>query len=196
MRLITHYVFSFSATLLLLILFYKQLSGFMGYTGIDEPAANGALATRTLIAAIALWLSIAVNFIIDRVGHNRLNFGGRRGIPVRAWRTHSIYTAPLWGALIGVGTVIVAALVQANSHLNVLIDRELHPNLLLSYGLLGMYVSYTHLFLDSLTEGGVYTKRHKRIAIAHFKYNNAAINFATILASLGIVYYTWYHPLP
>lgn len=129
--------------------------------------------------------------MIDRAGHSRRTIGGRPSIPVRAWRTHSVYTAPLWGGLVGVLTALAyLALKQWPGGLGDIWQ----PWPVFVFGLLGAYASYTHLFLDSLTEAGIYTKRNRRVALAHFRYNNGPLNFGVILGSVLVAYYVWVHP--
>ena len=50
--------------------------------------------------------------------------------------------------------------------------------------IMGVLVSEEHLLLDSLTQAGVYSWR-RRIAIAHFRYDNVALNLG--FALLGIL---------
>jgi hypothetical protein len=52
--------------------------------------------------------------------------------------------------------------------------------------LAGAFVAIGHLFLDSLTQAGVYYWKH-RMAIAHFRYDNPALNGTFVLLGLGLV---------
>lgn len=182
MRLVTHYVFTFAATLLLTPLLAGIMRGDVG-----------GEAARTAFAAVSLWLSLSVNYVIDRAGHTRRVVGGRGGIPVRDWRTHSVYTAPIWGVLLGLSTALLYLYAQYGFNPFSGSWPAGRLGVFGVFGLLGAYASYTHLFLDSLTEGGVYTRRHRRVALAHFRYNNPALNFAVILVSLFAAYYAWTH---
>jgi len=128
---------------------------------------------------LGAWLAVSTGFVIDALGHS-----GREGMSVRSWATHSVLTAPLWGAFIGLSTPLVAT-----SLLRVTPDVRL----LGFSALLGVLAAYSHLLLDSLTEGGVFALRH-RIAIAHFGNNNLVLNSAfslfgivLCLAGLGFV---------
>jgi hypothetical protein len=52
---------------------------------------------------------------------------------------------------------------------------------------MGILVSEEHLFLDSLTEAGVYALK-RRIAIAQFNYDNMTLNIG--FALLGVLLIT------
>ncbi len=112
------------------------------------------------------WLSLAINWVIDILGHTKSG-----GIPIRTFVTHSIFTAPLWGGLVGVATIFVP-------HIVLNIDVSSTVTFLIITA--GMIIACLHLFLDALTEGGVYLGRG-RIAIAHFRYNNFLINLSFII---------------
>lgn len=199
MRLITHYVFSFASLLpfIWIPLILKSM-GAQTYTEASILIGNTA-QLRTVFVGLCIWFSLCVNFVLDRAGHNRLMLRGGWDIPVRAWRTHSVYTAPIWGGFIGILTALVSLLAQTNFHL---LQTSGLPEILeeklpleLTLVLLGVYTSYTHLLLDSLTGNGVYTHRHRRVALAHFKYNNASLNVSVILLSLLVAYYILVHTL-
>jgi hypothetical protein len=149
LKAVTHYLFSIGVSLGLLSL-------------------AGQLALWS--TAMAIWLSVAINYLIDVVGHV-----SRDGRPTRMPLTHSVLTAPLWGLLISIASL------GALTHL---------PNPASSSGedlfwaLMGMLVSGEHLFLDSLTQAGIYGRRG-RMAIAHFSYDNAALNIG--FALLGVL---------
>ncbi|SRR5579875_1307674 len=187
MRLITHYVFSF-ASLLPFIWTPLVLQSLGSQASTDSfTLISNTAQLRTVFVALCVWFSLCVNFVLDRAGHNRLTLQGGWDIPVRAWRTHSVYTAPIWGALIGFLTAYVGSLTQSHFELAQTLENGFPLELILT--LLGVYTSYTHLFLDSLTGSGVYTQRHRRVALAHFKYNNAPLNLGVILLSLLVAYY-------
>lgn len=119
---------------------------------------------------LVAWLSLAINWIIDTLGHTRA-----RGIPVRTFVTHSIFTAPLWGGLVGVATIVVP-----RSVLNI----DVSSTVTLLAITTGVMIAYLHLFLDALTEAGVYLGRG-RIAIAHFSYSNPLINLGFMI--IGVI---------
>jgi hypothetical protein len=99
-------------------------------------------------AAMALWLSFSVNFLIDAAGHSR----GRSGGPSRTRLTHSVFTAPLWGAAVGFASIYVA------SHAGVF---PIISSLVWFWALVGVLIAFGHLFLDSLTQAGVYYWKHR-----------------------------------
>ena len=140
-KALTHYVFSAGSAFYLL-------------------AAMGLGSAGSFL--LAAWLSLSVNFLIDFAGH-----GLRSGRPRRSALTHSVFTGPLWGAVVGSLSASVFGLSTSRGQL-------------VLWGAYGAFVAMTHLFLDSLTEGGVYLTSH-RIAIAHFRYNNAMLNASFVL---------------
>ena len=118
---------------------------------------------------IAITVSLLVNPVIDGLGHLT------RGPHIaRSPLTHSIFTAPLWGGAVGyllwtgwrtlVGPVdgLEEAMVVA-----------------------GVVVAMAHLLLDSMTERGVYFLSG-RIALAHFRSGNGALNVFFLLAGVGL----------
>ena len=145
MKEITHYLFSIGLSFYVLSL-------------LRNPDVNCLL--------MAAWLSISVNFIIDVVGHVSHN-----GVSSRSWVTHSVFTAPIWGGLVGGFTVAAICVVLA-----------LRPNwaYILFWAIVGAIIAIGHLALDSLTEAGVYFTR-RRVALAHFSYDNRLLN-----AGLGV----------
>jgi Protein of unknown function (DUF1286) len=146
---LTHYTFSVGASLYAL-------------------SVLGHLSWYSIVAA--LWLSLSVNFVIDALGHS---MSGNRS---RTRLTHSIFTAPVWGAAVS----LISAYV---------FSQALLPNPRLTtlefWTAAGILIALGHLFLDSVTEGGVYRWR-KRIALAHFRYDNLALNAIFILTGLGL----------
>ena len=148
MKAVTHNIFSFGLNIFLL-------------------SKTGHLSAISLL--VALWLTFAVNTLIDVFGHRRKN-----DVPVRSFVTHSVFTAPLWGALVGIATIILPY-----SVFSLPADSAFE---LLGAGL-GVAIAYTHLLLDALTQAGVYLGR-RRIAIAHMSYDNPALNLAFIVLGL------------
>jgi len=130
---------------------------------IDQPPTVAFLI-------LVVWLAFATNELIDILGH--VTKGGR---PVRSFWTHSVFTAPLWG--------IAAALVSAYL-LDTIAGEAMAPNQALFVGGLGIIFAYSHLLLDALTEGGVYLGR-RRVALAHFRYDNLILNGA--FTALGVL---------
>jgi hypothetical protein len=149
MKSVTHYVFS---------------------VGVGVYAASVVHLYLPVSLLLGAWLGVSTSFTIDAIGHSRR--GDRK---VRSWTTHSILTAPIWGALLGLLSVFVLyRLVQISP------GSEL---LAFSAGM-GVLAGYSHLVLDSLTEGGVFLGR-SRLAIAHLRNNNLILNL--VFAGLGIL---------
>ncbi len=128
---------------------------------------TGHLSVLSLL--VALWLTFAVNTLIDVFGHTRKN-----GIPIRSFVTHSVFTAPLWGAAVGIATIILPY-----SVFNFSADSAFE----LLGAALGVTIASTHLLLDAFTQAGVYLGR-RRIAIAHMSYDNPALNLAFVVLGL------------
>ena len=120
----------------------------------------GIVASVTL----AFFLSVAVNRIID-AGHYQ-----KKGRPARSHLTHSVFTAPIWGLLVGLAISSIALFV-------------FHADVLALGAVVGALAAYSHLFLDSMTEGGVFLWK-KRIALVHFRYNNGFANGLAIAAGI------------
>jgi len=114
--------------------------------------------------------TVFTNLLIDMVGHSRLG-----GVSRRTWFTHSIITAPFWGAAAwSLSLVIPAAIVGV-----------FPPNLLLAFfASLGVLAGWSHLLLDSVTEGGVFAFDGRRRALAHFPYDSLPLNIA--FSALGL----------
>ncbi|MDA4136883.1 MAG: DUF1286 domain-containing protein [Thaumarchaeota archaeon] len=150
MKELTHYIFSFGAS------FYAL-------------SALGQLSWYSI--AVALWLSLSVNYVIDALGHSMV------GIPSRTRLTHSIFTAPVWGGLISSTSVFVFSQATYSSP----------PIAVLGFWTAaGALIAMGHLLLDSMTQAGVYYWRN-RIALSHFKYDNPVLNAGFILIGLGLL---------
>ena len=143
MKLIAHDIFSFGL-------------------GTYVLARLGAGIAASVI--LAFLLSIAVNRVID-AGHYQKN-----GRPTRSYFTHSVFTAPVWGLLLGLAISSIALFV-------------FNVDLLLLGAIAGTLAAFAHLFLDSLTEGGVFLWKG-RIALAHFRYDNGLANGLAIMAGV------------
>jgi hypothetical protein len=119
---------------------------------------------------LTLWLAFAINEAIDVFGHFT-----RGGVAVRSFWTHSLFTAPIWGVVVAVASIYL---------LDIIAGRTITTSQALFVAWLGATLAYSHLLLDALTEGGVYLGR-RRIAIAHLRYNNPALNGA--FAAIGVL---------
>jgi hypothetical protein len=123
-----------------------------------------------LYLVLVVWSVFATNAVIDTLGH--VNKEGRS---VRAFWTHSIFVAPLWGIAVTVGSLYV---------LDAITGLEMTAVQAVFVAGLGAVLAYSHLLLDALTEGGVFFTR-RRIALAHLRNNNLILNSA--FAGLGVV---------
>ncbi len=116
---------------------------------------------------LAVWFSFSVNSTIDALGHF-----SRGGIPTRSWFTHSVFTAPVWGCLVGWLTLDLVYALAAQRPEALTLGFWMTICAIIALG---------HLFLDSLTGAGVYFTR-KRISLAQFGYDNILLNLGFIAA--------------
>jgi hypothetical protein len=152
MKALTHFMFSVGTSLYLATLF--------------PPVSAGA-------TLLILWLSLSINMVLDSFGHG----SGPRSLPKRLPRTHSIFTAPAWGLLIGLGSVLVLADIGG---------AIVTMSEALFWAVVGAWISAGHLLLDSFTGAGIYRSR-SRFAIAHFRYDNRVLNLAFVLVGVLLV---------
>jgi len=122
---------------------------------------------------LSVWLAFSVNRLID-FGHTH-----KHGFSSRSWVTHDLFTAPLWG--LAVGFLTYYALQYANVEISLVI-------------LAGLVSALSHLFLDSVTESGIFVSG-KRKALAHFSYNNPFINAVFIVAGLLFILIAFTYPV-
>jgi hypothetical protein len=127
-------------------------------------------APSPLYVLLVVWSAFATNGLIDVLGHIK-----RGGMSVRAFWTHSIFFAPLWGIAVSVASLYV---------LDAVTGPEMTALQAVFAAGLGAVLAYSHLLLDALTEGGVFFAR-RRIALAHLRNNNRVLN--TAFAGLGVV---------
>jgi membrane-bound metal-dependent hydrolase YbcI (DUF457 family) len=115
-------------------------------------------------------IAVLGNSLIDRLGHTR-----RGLIPVRTPLTHTLPRSAVWG--------FIPALVLTLLYYYVYPSKEL-----VFLTLVSLLNGPSHMLLDVFTERGIYVKRNgkwKRFALAHFSYDNPAVNGLAIL--LGIL---------
>ena len=151
----------------------KALTHYLFSTGVSFGALSLSHTLTPGSIVMALWLSTSINYLIDVLGHV-----SRSCNPTRTWLTHSVLTAPVLGALVAAASLDTAS--------RALGSGSPWESLAL-WTLMGSLVSEEHLFLDSLTEAGVYALK-RRIAIAHFNYDNMALNIG--FALLGVLLIT------
>lgn len=153
--------------------------------------ASSFFGFSLIISAI---ISVLGNTLIDRLGHKEISI--RYGkIPVRTPLTHTLPRSVFWGLISSMPVIIVLGL--AYGMLNTKILAALID---------GILVGPSHMLLDVFTENGIYVKRNgkwKRVALAHFSYDNSLINgFAIVLGVIMIFaamelhhyYYSYYYP--
>lgn len=151
----------------------KALTHYLFSTGVSFGLLSLSHTLMSSSVVMALWLSLSINYLIDVLGHV-----SRRGNPTRTWVTHSVLTAPIWGALVAAITLEAALRISGSG-------SSWEP--LALWAFMGVLVSEEHLFLDSLTEAGINVPKG-RIAIAHFNYDNIALNIG--FALLGVLLIT------
>ncbi|QXJ30736.1 DUF1286 domain-containing protein [Saccharolobus shibatae] len=163
MKLRTHYVFSTGLlTLLDSVLFHEYFYYTLLFSGI---------------------VSVIGNSLIDRIGHKEITT--RYGyIPVRTPLTHTIPRSIAWGIISVVPILILLLIYGFNYH-------EYYSSLNNKVALLtllnGVIIGPSHMLLDVFTERGIYVKKHgkwRRFALAHFRYDNPAINGLAIIVGV------------
>jgi len=110
---------------------------------------------------------------MDHLGHERKGFGTRR-----TWVTHSVFTASALGVFLGV--LLAFGFQYANL-----------PFSFVVFALQGFISALSHLFLDSITEGGIFILT-KRFALAHIRYNNPFLNTGFALLGMFLLFLSLY----
>lgn len=134
-------------------------------------AAAAMVATQPIYVGLyfAVTLSLLVNPVLDWLGHFR-----RGPFVSRSPLTHSLLTAPVWGA--GVGYFVWYGLSEyGRSGIG-----------LAFFVYAGVAVALAHLLLDALTEKGVFIL-DKRVALAHFRSGNRVLNGAFLVLGIGLI---------
>ena len=164
MKLATHYIFTIG-----LVALAARAIPIWTYMG-----GLGAML------AVAVWLGLATNYVIDKGGHEV-----RNGVRRRTAATHSLPGALGIGAAVGVvPALILLLLIESGSGTSVGISLGAAAALALIMAGLGAIAGLSHLFLDALTEGGIYYHGH-RWALAHWRYDNPGAN--ALFALLGLL---------
>lgn len=149
----------------------KELAHYAFSVGASVYALS-VLGFFSLPAVVAsVWLSLSVNYVIDILGHSHQPY------PSRTRLTHSVFTAPVWGALVSLASVVAFTQVTAGST---------QPMVVIPWVFAGVLIAIGHLFLDSFTQAGVYYWKH-RVAIAHFRYDNPLLNASFVLVGLTLL---------
>ncbi|MCH4814171.1 MAG: DUF1286 domain-containing protein [Saccharolobus sp.] len=163
MKLRTHYIFSTGLLSLLdSVLFHEYFYYTLIFSGI---------------------VSVIGNSLIDRIGHKEI--ATRYGyIPVRTPLTHTIPRSIAWGIISVVPILILLLIYGFNYHEYYF---SLNNKVVLLTLLNGLVVGPSHMLLDVFTERGIYVKKYgkwRRFALAHFRYDNLAINGLAIIAGV------------
>jgi len=127
------------------------------------------------IIVIAGVISVMANNVIDYLGHEiKGEYISRTPL------THTIPRSMGWGLLASVPIALA---------LHFLLHAPIE--LILVTAMDGVVAGLSHMLLDIFTEKGIYHKvngRWKRIALAHFSYNNPFVNgLATVLGIIMLV---------
>lgn len=123
-------------------------------------------------------ISVTANNVIDYLGHEI------KGKYIsRTPRTHTLPRSIGWGLLTTV-PIIVALYFLSSTELILITILD------------GIIVGPSHMLLDIFTERGIYHKingRWRRIALAHFSYDNPAVNGLAILLGVLMLFAALHH---
>ena len=142
----------------------------IGLTTLIESTLG--ISNIILILGSSLVLSYLINFLIDALGHEEKN-----GFIRRSPRTHTMGRSFTLGLIISLLVALFLYYMTPIGSYKALIIV-----------LMGPVIGWSHMLLDALTENGIYVKRRGRwvrFALAHFKYNNIALNWLFII--IGII---------
>jgi hypothetical protein len=157
--------------------------------------------TTVVAVLVAAWLADSA---IDRFGHTTFNTYDRDSYSSRTPVTHSVLTGPIVGLVVGLLTAyllisvrVVAGAVFQTDFFDVFVSAVgagawfLHfLNFNIAMGLAGIMTAVLHLFLDSLTEDGVYTPM-KRWELAGVDPRDTTLNVTLKLAGLVMIVYVF-----
>jgi len=158
--------------------------------------SSGLLSLITVFFVPFLY-AVFVAGLISFIGNSFIDYFGHeiKGKYIsRTPRTHTVYRSILWGLLLSLPIGVLYFVFPSFYFVfSVILD--------------GLLVGPSHMLLDVFTERGIYHKvngKWRRIALAHFSYNNPLANGLAIL--LGILmlfaamelhtyhyYYHYYH---
>ncbi|AWS00704.1 DUF1286 domain-containing protein [Metallosphaera hakonensis] len=143
----------------------KLVTHYVFTTGILTIMATPFLGfySGLIFSFIISWVS---NTLIDRLGHET-----RGGYIRRTPRTHTLFRSIPWGLIPAVPIAILGG------DLPIMV--------------LGVIAGPSHMLLDVFTERGIYVKRcgkWKRLALAHFSYNNPLVNGIAIVIGALLLY--------
>ena len=131
----------------------------------------------TEVLAISFFVSFIGNKIIDGLGHEIANYNGKT-YPRRTPLTHTVPRSVAWGL------ITVLPIIATLYYFNMI-------PLFLPVLIAGLIVGPSHMFLDIFTEAGIYAKKNgkwKRVAFAHFSYDNAFVNGLASIAGFLMLF--------
>jgi len=145
------------------------IPSFLG--GFSVPSAS--LSTWMLFMPL-YFAATMTDTVIDMLGHRR-----KPGAPfaTRTATTHTTYTAPIFGGLVGAG---VGTLFIFVSSFLALPNSEFWEWTLAA----GIIASYCHLVADSCTLGGIFLTASRRFRLLHLNNNNPV--WCLSLVSVGL----------
>lgn len=187
MKLIAHYIFGLGSSLVV-----------SSYLETVENLARAPLMPMDVLLVSCLIISVSVNLVIDRFGHDL-----RGGHISRSPRTHTLPRAALTGIAGGLALALGYSLTfyslkGSPSGGTATIDiRNIFsfPDYYdyLVFSVVGATAGVGHLFLDVWTERGIFVRKHgrwKRFALAHFRASNPLVNTLAIILGLALIF-TW-----
>ena len=119
-------------------------------------------------------ISVVANNIIDFLGHET-----KGKYIARTPRSHTLPRSIGWGLLVTIPIGITFYYLYPDYYLVVTMVLD------------GVIVGLSHMLLDIFTERGIYHKvngKWKRIALAHFSYNNPFVNGLAILVGILMLF--------
>lgn len=161
MRLRTHYVFS---------------------TGLLALVNSFLLHDFYLNLILSGMISVVSNSLIDQLGHEI-----KGGYISRTPRTHTIPRSVLWGLIPSIVIIFLIEYIEHSSLRTYSIITTYFILLLVD----GILVGPSHMLLDIFTERGIFVKKNgrwRRFALAHFRYNNPAVNGLAIFIGAVMLY--------
>jgi len=156
---------------------------FILFTILDSYMLDYTLIYLTV--GLGMLLAILVDNVIDKAGHKQIFTYAHGVIQKRTPLTHDIASAPIIGG--SIGFIYGYAFMHLFRGIYVLELLDKYP---IIFAIAGVLTALTHLFLDSLTEAGIFILG-KRFRIAGFSYDNIPLNILFWLLSLMLLLYVF-----
>jgi len=137
---------------------------------VDSLIVGSSLSLLILTGII----SVVANNVIDSLGHEV-----KGKYIARTPRTHTLPRSVVWGSVVTIPLAIILYYLYPDYYLVATIVLD------------GVIVGLSHMLLDIFTERGIYHKvngKWKRIALAHFSYNNPFANGLAILVGILMLF--------